>query len=785
MSTGIPLLITDAGKAEIINAEQSGTASVKLAYLAFGTGQYTPTADMTALQSEFKRFDTKAGGAISKNTIHFSVHDNSADTYTVYEVGVFTENGTLFALASQNTVMMEKATSGEVMIAADFIVDEIDPQNITFGETSFVLNFATTEAAGIVELATESEAKAGTDATKAITPKTLDATIDAHDNIVHKSGAEAINGYKCFVGDVGKRNNSADVSTVPENNTYSSFDFSDKNNKKYASVVGATYNNGDVGAILATNRTVNGVEYHSQIHVRLDEDGTSYATAPTPASGDNSTKIATTAFVNNKASNYLPLAGGKMTGTIEFSGDGKGIINDGSSGISVYSSTNSTQPGTVQVRAGDTSQNSYINLYSSQNPTNPGLVYLSANNGVKQCSFAVHPEGNATINSKKVTVDGDCLPLSGGAMTATKAITRDVNDSYISIHGGTGENNDGAQADFCGANHSSMPGGFQIHARNSENDVILRGLIDGTLTWNSKTVLTNSTSMPSNASGVVLNGGTDYESGAYIRVYGKEHSTYPGWFTLGASDGTNSSALRGLPDGTLTWNGSRLITSGEEQTITGHKSFETTNDITLDLIAKEIDNTTVPESDVTQYVINIKDQLDNILGDLFAHKLADGKHQIGLQAKNTIWMDGAGYIDNYATIKLGFPHESGNSFIDFSAGTVSIKNSNIITEKTLSSNLKSNSSTYLATWSKGQSGYYTFTNGLILNWGYLSEGGTDATFTYKKAFSSATSYSACVCPVSSTAYGYPSYLKSRSATNCVIRRNDSNKPNTLIIAIGY
>ena len=42
------MLITSAGLAEIVNAEQSGTAPVVLSHVAFGTGQYTPTADMTA-----------------------------------------------------------------------------------------------------------------------------------------------------------------------------------------------------------------------------------------------------------------------------------------------------------------------------------------------------------------------------------------------------------------------------------------------------------------------------------------------------------------------------------------------------------------------------------------------------------------------------------------------------------------------------------------------------------------------------------------------------------------
>lgn len=555
----IKMLITDAGLAEVVNAEQSGTAPVELSYIALGTGQYTPTADMTALKSEFKRFDSIKGGAITDNVIHISLHDNSKEAYTVYELGVFTANGTLFAVYSQTTPIVQKAADAEVMLVTDFVLSEIDVDSITIGDTNFILNPATTETAGLVELATEAEAKAGTDETKAITPKTLDAAIEAHDNIVHKSGAEAINGYKCFVGDVGKRNNSADVSTVPENNTYSSFDFSDKNNKKYASVVGATYTDGDVGAILAANRTINGVEYHSQIHVRVDNDGKSYATAPTPASGDNSTKIATTAFVNTKAANYLPLAGGKMEGVIVKNGslarnlDDAGYISMGGGetavsggGIWLYPDGHIAYPGYFLLRAAKDGE--YKEFTGNPN----GLLQWDGKNIVRSVNGTnADTAGNVAITAATV----DALPVSGGAMTNQKSITRDVNNSYLGLHGGTGENNDGAQLDLCGANHSSMPGTFQIHARNADTDKILRGQIDGTLTWDSKTVLTNSTSMPNNSSGVVINGGTDYASGGYIRAYGKDNSTYPGWFILGASDGTNSSALRGLPNGTLTWNG--------------------------------------------------------------------------------------------------------------------------------------------------------------------------------------------------------------------------------------
>lgn len=553
------MVLTSAGIAEIVNAEKNGTAPVKLTHVAFGTGQYTATAERTALQAELKRFDVISGGGVGDNLIHVSVQDESFDSYTVYEIGVFTESGTLFAVYSQSTPLNTKAEQAILMQDISITLGEMKPESIVIGDTNFQFNSATTEREGVIELASEAEAKAGTDTHRAITPKTLGATIEGHDNIVHKKGAEAITGYKCFEGSVGKRDITSDISVTPTANKYSSFDFSDKNNKKYASVVGSLYTDGDVGAILATNRTINGVEYHSQIHVRLDKNGTAYATAPTPAKGDKSTKIATTAWV---ADQYLPLAGGTMTGTIKFAGDGKGLVNaEGVAGLTVWSSGNTSEPGTVQIKSGDTAKNSFINIYSATHPNSPGLVYILANNGVKQGSFGIHPDGFAMVNNKRVTVTGDCLPVSGGAMTATKAITRDVANSFLGLHGGTGNNNDGAQLYLCGAEHPDMPGMFQLHARNSSKVVTLQGDLDGKLTWNDKYVLNNSFQMPTDGGAIMLTAGTSSTGGAYFRLYGKSHSSGAGQFNLAATDGTNTKTLLGKPDGTLTWGGANVITS--------------------------------------------------------------------------------------------------------------------------------------------------------------------------------------------------------------------------------
>lgn len=50
-------------------------------------------------------------------------------------------------------------------------------------------------------------------------------------------------------------------------------------------------------------------------------------------------------------------------------------------------------------------------------------------------------------------------------------------------------------------------------------------------------------------------GGTGWQHGAQITLFGKDHSTNPGDFTIHADNGTNSCDLFGRPNGTLMWNG--------------------------------------------------------------------------------------------------------------------------------------------------------------------------------------------------------------------------------------
>lgn len=169
------IIITDAGLAEVVNAEQTGTAPVLLTEVGLGTGQYTPDAAQTALSKEFKRLTTVAGGAIGDNAIHLTAQDESTDAYTVYEFGIYTASGTLFAVYSQPTPILQKAAAAVALLAADIVLTNIDPDSVTVGDTNFQLNGATTTKQGIVELATGEEVIAGSDAFRAVTPSALSA----------------------------------------------------------------------------------------------------------------------------------------------------------------------------------------------------------------------------------------------------------------------------------------------------------------------------------------------------------------------------------------------------------------------------------------------------------------------------------------------------------------------------------------------------------------------------------------------------------------------------------
>ena len=99
-------------------------------------------------------------------------------------------------------------------------------------------------------------------------------------------------------------------------------------------------------------------------------------------------------------------------------------------------------------------------------------------------------------------------------------------------------------------------------------------LSGGTLSGNLKFSASSAYIEKTTDSGVLaIYSGSAINKGSELVMYGKDHSSYPGEFSLRAKDGVNSVTLRGCPDGTLTWDTkevervSTTVTSGNHKFI--------------------------------------------------------------------------------------------------------------------------------------------------------------------------------------------------------------------------
>jgi hypothetical protein len=171
----LPIKITAAGYAALRNAQGNGTNAVLVAMAGLTSTAFTPG---DAVPQEIKRVATIAGGATSPNTIHVTISDTSADAFPCRGFGLYLDNGTLLGSYGQADVIVEKSSQAAMLLAIDIQFADIDATQITFGDTNFSNPQATTERVGVVELATDAETIAGTDAARVITPKGLLAALN-------------------------------------------------------------------------------------------------------------------------------------------------------------------------------------------------------------------------------------------------------------------------------------------------------------------------------------------------------------------------------------------------------------------------------------------------------------------------------------------------------------------------------------------------------------------------------------------------------------------------------
>ena len=172
-------------------------------------------------------------------------------------------------------------------------------------------------------------------------------------------------------------------------------------------------------------------------------------TAPTPSNGDNTTKIATTAFVRN---NYLPLSGGTLNSTLTvLRGSGGAFFRSMLHGYSrgtapsstLYQSAllmtdqNGKRTGIIENTLGS-GGDSYLcfRIYNNIGDTDSSAALIIGQRS-DGSFYSTAPEPSATSNSNAIattswvnTKTSNLMPLSGGVSTGRVEDTDEVKYNY-------------------------------------------------------------------------------------------------------------------------------------------------------------------------------------------------------------------------------------------------------------------------------------------------------------------------------------------------------------------
>ena len=152
--------------------------------IALGTGQRTPDGSETALVTPFDpvKEDTNPSGRVDGDTLYYTYTDpnvGGGNAYDVGELGMFSGN-TLVFYASRpagDGFLFQKAENSPLLVSLQVAFDTAPNATITFANSFPQDRMASATQRGVIEIATEAEAQAGTDNERAMTPLTTKAAI--------------------------------------------------------------------------------------------------------------------------------------------------------------------------------------------------------------------------------------------------------------------------------------------------------------------------------------------------------------------------------------------------------------------------------------------------------------------------------------------------------------------------------------------------------------------------------------------------------------------------------
>lgn len=163
------LIITDAGRAALVNADNTGTQPVQISHIGISSAMFQPLPDQTTLPGEIKRLQTFGGEVVADDVIHLTITDDTNAVYSLGSFALYTNTGILFAVYSQATPILQKHSGGMMLLSVDVKLTSLNPENIQFGGTEFILPPGTETTHGLLKLTTAAEATAGAENSKAMT----------------------------------------------------------------------------------------------------------------------------------------------------------------------------------------------------------------------------------------------------------------------------------------------------------------------------------------------------------------------------------------------------------------------------------------------------------------------------------------------------------------------------------------------------------------------------------------------------------------------------------------
>ena len=178
MST-LDLIITDAGRAALTNAENNGTLPLVIKAVDIGSGTWAPDKTATALQNKIKRLDSTTGGNPAPDQLHVEAYDESDAVYSLGEFALVLDDPaeTVFGIYSQTSPIQEKTPEVPLLLTADVQLASDLAGKITVGDTNFRYPQGTEQTKGVNRFSTLAETIAGLAADLKVSVKNLKAFI--------------------------------------------------------------------------------------------------------------------------------------------------------------------------------------------------------------------------------------------------------------------------------------------------------------------------------------------------------------------------------------------------------------------------------------------------------------------------------------------------------------------------------------------------------------------------------------------------------------------------------